>query len=101
MTTSTALDFDDIPALITGLILVNALMILKTLVPFWEPAFLSMTIGLSALLILTEIKEERVIVIVGRKISAVFSKNNLISLISILFLSLLNFSCIAIYQIMR
>lgn len=101
MKTFTGMAFDDIPVLIAAMVIVNSLILLKTLVPFLEPAFFSTTVGLIGLLILTKINEERMLCIIGKKISAIFSKNHLISLISILFLSLLNFSWITIHQIMR
>jgi hypothetical protein len=88
-----------IPAMITGLILLDVLTLLTALVPLLEPAFPGMMIALLAVLALTRINDQMLLDTIGRKVGAVFSKNPLVALFSIGFLSFLILSCITLHKL--
>lgn len=90
---------DYVPVMITGMVLNDVLTLLTTLVPMLEPAFPGMMIALLAVMALTRINNEMLLDSVGRKIGGVFSKNPLVALFSISFLSFLVLSCITLHKL--
>ena len=90
---------DYAPAMITGMVLFNVLMWLIVLIPALKLAFLGMMIGVFGALALTKINDEPLVDIIGKKIGAVFSKNHLLALFSVLFLTFLSLNFLILYRI--
>lgn len=88
-----------VPIMITGLMLLDVVMLLTALVPLLEPAFPGMMIALLAVLGWTRINDQMLLDTIGRKVGAVFSKNPLVALFSIGFLSFLILSCITLHKL--
>ena len=88
-----------VPIMITGLMLLDVVMLLTALVPLLEPAFPGMMIALLAVLGLTRINDQMLLDTIGRKVGAVFSKNPLVALFSIGFLSFLILSCTTLHKL--
>lgn len=88
-----------VPIMITGLMLLDVVMLLMALVPLLEPAFPGMMIALLAVLALTRVNDQMLLDTIGRKVGAVFSKNPLIALFSVVFLSFLILSCITLHKL--
>lgn len=68
--------------MMTSLLMVNVWVFVNTLFPTWLGAA-GLMMGLTMLVILLKIDEQPVAYIIGKRVGAIFGKNNLISLISL------------------
>ena len=92
-------DDQDKSLLMTSIFFMNLVFLFTGLFPMFEASAMSLIIGFALIASYTRINDENLAQILGKKIGAIFSKNNVIALISMCFLTVLNVSLITIYRI--
>lgn len=87
------------PSMITGMVCLNFILWLLALIPILEPAFLGLIFASFIILVWIRIDDETLADFIGKKIGAVFSKNHLLALSSVLLLTFLSVNCFILYKI--
>lgn len=92
-------DDQDKSLLMTSIFFMNLVFLFTGIFPIFEAAGMSLIFGLALIAGYTRVNDEILAKIIGKKIGAIFSKNNVIALISMCFLTVLNVTLITIYRI--
>lgn len=75
------------PRMIACILVLNIWIFVSTLFPVFSLGMPALMLGLSALIALVEIDDQPLADVIGKRVGAVFGKNNLISLISLFVIS--------------